>query len=72
MQKNLSLPVRAYLVGTGFPDEFRQICVRGGWSGGIGGLASGGGTAGGGCFGGMRYNCNSEAIALELDCLMIF
>jgi len=46
--------------------------VRGGWSGGIGGLASGGGTAGGGCFGGMRYNCNSEAIALELDCLMIF
>jgi len=23
--------VRAYLVGTGFPDEIRQICVRDGY-----------------------------------------
>ena len=38
------VPVRVEMVGTGFPDEIRQICVRGGYFGVLAAPVSGDGV----------------------------
>ena len=49
------VPVRVEMVVTGFPDEFRQICVRGGYFGVLAAPVSGGRYAARGNFGGAGY-----------------